>query len=129
VIKKFQLINIFLEILVLVVITLFVIFFYFPFMQRNSFPVTVLLLFAIVVCFILIRKGVLPKPSLKERKISLILLAINLTAVFVIGLLLGVSKAATHQNLILVTMVMTVVFTIGLLLAAFRARTSERLHI
>ncbi len=127
-IKKFQLINIFLVILVLMV-TLFGIFFYFPFMQRNSFPITVLLLSAIVVCFILIRKGVLPKPSLKERRISLILLAINLAAIFVIGLLLGFFKAATHQNLILVTMVMTVVFTIGLILAAFRAHIFERVRI
>ncbi len=58
-------------------------------------------------------KGVLPKPSLRERKVSLILPAINVTGVFVIGLLFGVFKAATHQNLILVTLAMTVVLTVG----------------
>ncbi len=129
--KKFQLIKILLMVLVLIA-SLFVVFFYFPFIQGNSFgsvPITVLLLIANVVCFILVRKGVLPKPSLIERKVGLVLVVSNVTAVFVIGLLLGVFKAATHQNLFLVTLVMTVVLTIGLLLAAFRARTSEKLHI
>ncbi len=111
-IKKFLLINISLMILVLIA-SLVVIFFYFPFIQGNSFGSVLLLLIANVVCFILMAKGVLPKPSLRERKVSLILPAINVTGVFVIGLLFGVFKAATHQNLILVTLAMTVVLTVG----------------
>jgi quinol-cytochrome oxidoreductase complex cytochrome b subunit len=118
--------------MILTLIVTFVVIFYLPFLHTNSFgSITsiALPLIAEVVGFILMRKGVLPKPSSEARKISRILLAINVTAVFVIGLLLVFFRAATYQNLIFITIVMTVAFFIVLLLAAFRARTSGRLSI
>ncbi len=83
----YLLVFVILSLIVAIVIVLYV-----PFIQTNpyGFPTTAMALVVVnVIAAVLIKKGVVPKPTLRERKLNLLLLAIVLIVTFAVAFLWG----------------------------------------
>jgi hypothetical protein len=81
-------------IVALIILAFFVIFFFLPFVSRIAYGSSTLFVFLIIanaIAIYYIRKGVFPKPTSRERKITLAFITTVLIVTFVIGLIWGAS--------------------------------------
>jgi hypothetical protein len=78
---------------VLIIIAVFIVFFFLPFVSRvpyGSSTLFIVLIIANAIAIYYIHKGVFPKPTSRERKITLAFLTALLIVVFAVGILSGI---------------------------------------